>query len=51
VFTVMSDMDLSHDLWGYGWLVLVRVGSSQSGSWYATGAKPVCMFWLHVGCL
>jgi hypothetical protein len=24
----------------------VRVGSSRSGSWYATGAKLVCMFWL-----
>jgi hypothetical protein len=23
---------------------MVRVGSSRSGSWYATGAKPVCMF-------
>jgi hypothetical protein len=29
----------------------VRVGSSRSGSWYAAGAKPVCMFWLQVGCL
>jgi hypothetical protein len=23
--------------------------SSQYGSWYATGAKPVCMVWLQVG--
>jgi hypothetical protein len=34
------------------WLVeTVRVGSSRSGSWYAPGAKPMCMFWLQVGCL
>jgi hypothetical protein len=34
------------------WLVgTVRVGSSQSGSWYTAGEKPVCMFWLQVGCL
>jgi hypothetical protein len=34
------------------WLVgTVRVGSSRSGSWYAAGVKPMCMFWLHVGCL
>jgi hypothetical protein len=27
------------------WLVgMVQDGSSQSGSWYAVGAKPVCMF-------
>jgi hypothetical protein len=30
---------------------MVWVGSSQSGLWYAAGAKPVCMFWLQVGCL
>jgi hypothetical protein len=29
----------------------IRVGSSRSGSWYAVGAKPACMFWLQVGCL
>jgi hypothetical protein len=29
----------------------VQVGSSRSGSWYVAGAKPVCMFWLQVGCL
>ncbi len=23
---------------------MVRVGSSRSGSWYATGVKHVCMF-------
>jgi hypothetical protein len=34
------------------WLVgMVQVGSSRSGSWYAAGAKHVCMFWLQVGCL
>jgi hypothetical protein len=27
---------------------MVRVGSSQSGLWYAAGVKPVCMFWLQV---
>jgi hypothetical protein len=27
------------------WLVgTVQVGSSRSSSWYAAGAKPVCMF-------
>jgi hypothetical protein len=30
---------------------MVWVGSSWSGLWYAAGAKPVCMFWLLVGCL
>jgi hypothetical protein len=29
----------------------VWVGSSRFGSWYAAGVKPVCMFWLQVGCL
>jgi hypothetical protein len=29
----------------------VQVGYSRSGSWYAAGAKPACMFWLQVGCL
>jgi hypothetical protein len=32
-------------------VVMVWVGSSRSGLWYAAGAKPVCMFWLYVGCL
>jgi hypothetical protein len=27
---------------------MVRVGSSQSGLWYAAGVKYVCMFWLQV---
>jgi hypothetical protein len=30
---------------------MVWVGSSWSGLWYAAGVNPVCMFWLHVGCL
>jgi hypothetical protein len=30
---------------------MVWVGSSRSGLWYVTGVKPVCMFWLQVGCL
>jgi hypothetical protein len=34
-----------------GLVGMVRVGSSRSGSWYAAGAKLVCMFWLQVGCL
>jgi hypothetical protein len=34
------------------WLVgMIHVGSSRSGSWYAAGVKPVCIFWLQVGCL
>jgi hypothetical protein len=49
VLTVMSDMDLSHDQLGIGWLGSVRVSeSSWFGSWYAIGAKPVCMVWLQV---
>jgi hypothetical protein len=31
--------------------ILVWVGSSRSGLWYAAGVKPRCMFWLQVGCL
>jgi hypothetical protein len=34
--------------WGLVGLDPVRVGSSWPGSWYAAGAKPVCMFWLQV---
>jgi hypothetical protein len=30
---------------------MVWVGSSRSGLWYAADVKPMCMFWLHVGCL
>jgi hypothetical protein len=30
---------------------MVWVGSSLSRLWYAAGVKPVCMFWLQVGCL
>jgi hypothetical protein len=42
-------MDLSHDLLGLlGWF---GFESSWSGSWYAAGAKPMCMVWLQVGCL
>jgi hypothetical protein len=37
--------------WGLVGLDLVRVGSSWFGSWYAVGAKPLCIFWLQVGCL
>jgi hypothetical protein len=37
--------------WGLVGLDPVQVGSRRSGSWYAVGVKPVCMFWLHVGCL
>jgi hypothetical protein len=33
------------------WLGWFGFGSSRSGSWYAAGAKPVCMFWLQEGCL
>jgi hypothetical protein len=52
MLTVMSDMDLSHDLLGFGGFGFVRFsGSSWFGSWYATGAKPVCTVWLEVGCL
>jgi hypothetical protein len=29
---------------------MVWVGSSRSGLWYVAGAKPMCMFWLQVGC-
>jgi hypothetical protein len=36
---------------GFGWVGCVGFESSRSGSWYAAGAKPVCMVWLHVGCL
>jgi hypothetical protein len=35
----------------WGLVAMVWVGSSRSGSWYAAGVKPVCMFWLDVGCL
>jgi hypothetical protein len=34
-----------------GLVGMVWVGSSRSGSWYAVGVKPACMFWLQVGCL
>jgi hypothetical protein len=38
--------------WLVGILVgMIWVGSSQSGLWYAAGVKPMCMFWLQVGCL
>jgi hypothetical protein len=30
---------------------MVWVGSSRSGLWYVAGVNPVCMVWLHVGCL
>jgi hypothetical protein len=51
VLTVMSDMDLSHDLLGYGWFGSSRViGSSWFGYRgetcglylvFATGVRPV----------
>jgi hypothetical protein len=30
---------------GFGWDGSAGFESSRSGSWYAVGAKPVCMFW------
>jgi hypothetical protein len=51
VLTVLSNMDLSHDLLGLVGLDLTGSKSSWSGSWYVAGAKPVCMVWLQVGCL
>jgi hypothetical protein len=36
---------------GFGLVGSARFESSWSGSWYAVGAKPMCMFWLQVGCL
>jgi hypothetical protein len=35
----------------FGWVGSAGVESSRSGSWYAVGAKHVCMVWLQVGCL
>jgi hypothetical protein len=31
---------------GFGWVGTVWFESSQFGSWYAAGVKPVCMVWL-----
>jgi hypothetical protein len=42
VLTVMNDMDLSHNLLGFGWLGWFRFSLSWS-SWYAAGAKLMCM--------
>jgi hypothetical protein len=36
---------------GFGWAGSIRFEFSWFGSWYAAGVKPVCMVWLHVGCL
>ena len=36
-------------VWWFGSVGLAE--SSWFGSWYAAGAKPVCMVWLQVGCL
>jgi hypothetical protein len=36
---------------GFGWVGSVGFESSRSGSWYAAGAKPLCIVWLQVGCL
>jgi hypothetical protein len=30
---------------GFGWVGSAGFESSRPGSWYAAGAKPVCMFW------
>jgi hypothetical protein len=35
----------------FGWVGSAGFDSSQSGSWYAAGAKLVCMVWLQLGCL
>jgi hypothetical protein len=40
---VMSDMDLPHDLLGYGWVGSIEFESNWFGSWYAAGAMPMCM--------
>jgi hypothetical protein len=34
---------------GFGWVGSTGFESSQSGSWYATGVKHVCMFWFGYG--
>jgi hypothetical protein len=36
---------------GFGCVGFAGFEPSRPGSWYAGGAKPVCMFWLHVVCL
>jgi hypothetical protein len=36
---------------GFDWVGSAEFESSRSGSWYAAGAKHVCMFWLQVGCV
>jgi hypothetical protein len=36
---------------GFGFVGSAGFESSYFGSWYAVGAKPVCMVWLQVGCL
>jgi hypothetical protein len=36
---------------GFGWVGPAEMETSQSGSWYGAGAKPVCMVWLQVECL
>jgi hypothetical protein len=41
-----------HDMLGFGWFGSVGFsGTSWFGSWYAAGAKLVCIIWLQVGCL
>jgi hypothetical protein len=35
----------------FGWVGTIEFEFSQFGSWYAAGAKHVCMVWLQVGCL
>jgi hypothetical protein len=43
VLVIMSNMDLSHDLLGYGWVGSVGFESSWFGLWHAASAKPVGM--------
>jgi hypothetical protein len=40
---VMSDMNLSLNLLGYGSVGSIGFESSWFGSWYAIGATPMCM--------
>jgi hypothetical protein len=35
----------------FGWVGSIGFECSWFGSWYAVGAKPVCIVWLQVGCL
>jgi hypothetical protein len=35
----------------FGWVGFIGFECIWFGSWYAAGAKPVCIVWLQVGCL